>query len=84
MNSTKIALDLLEVSKHNPSILDYFDQEVKDVISNTYKWIDILNSNVTTGFPKNWEALKEVQLAHIYIQLKKTISPHNINMNVVS
>jgi hypothetical protein len=67
MNSTKVILDLMEISINNPSILDYFDQEVKDLIYNTKKWIDILNSNVTTGFPKGWDGLKEVQLAHVHI-----------------
>ena len=67
MNSTKVMLELMKISNSNPDILNYFDQEVKDVIQNTKKWIDILNTNITTGFPKGWEGLKEVQLAHIHI-----------------
>lgn len=43
------------------------NQDLVNIIQETNKWISLLDSNSINCFPQNWTALKEVQLAHIYL-----------------
>ena len=54
------------------------NKDLVNLFKQTNKWIEILNSGKTSGYPQNWTALKEVQLAHISILddlLEKTYFP---------
>jgi hypothetical protein len=53
------------------------NKELISIFNKTNEWINILQTNRTHGFPKDWTGLKEVQLAHIILMNKLIDKEHS-------
>lgn len=71
--------EVLEIIRNKGSKeLDALDSEIKTLIENTHRWVDILNDKHIGNYPDGWVKLREVQLAHILILediVSKTYTP---------
>ena len=75
-------VEVLEIIKSGSRDEKTLDPDIQLLITETLKWVDILNQDHIGNYPDGWEKLREVQLAHIIILenlVSKTYNPPNFN-----
>ena len=59
--------EVLEIIKSGSRDQKTLDPDIQLLITETLKWVDVLKQDKIGIYPKGWEKLREVQLAHILI-----------------